>query len=54
MVVDVGGFVPAGCTGPEPEPPDDALSVYHPDGGQADPTVLVTPEDETVMIDTGN
>jgi competence protein ComEC len=52
--IGVGGVVLAGCTSPEPEPPDDVLTIYHLDVGQADSTVLVTPEDETVVVDTGN
>lgn len=45
----------AGCTAPDPDPdPDDEVTIHHLDVGQAEATVIQTPADETVVVDTGN
>jgi len=43
----------AGCTTPDPDP-DGEVTIHHLDVDQAEATVVQTPDDETVVLDTGN
>lgn len=52
--VGAGTAVLAGCTLPDPGPPEGALRIHHLDVGQADATLFETPADETVVVDTGD
>lgn len=52
--VGAGTLLVAGCVTPDPGPPDGSLRIHHLDVGQADATLLETPENETVVIDTGD
>ncbi|QCW02140.1 ComEC/Rec2 family competence protein [Natrinema pallidum] len=64
LVVAVAGLlVFAGCSGfdgldgPDERAPSDVsgdLEIHHIDAGQADSTLLVTPSNETILIDTGD
>jgi len=52
--IGAGVLAVAGCVQPDPGPPEGALRIRHLDVGQADATLLETPEDETVVVDTGD
>lgn len=52
--VGAGAVLVAGCSEPDPDPPEGSLRIHHIDVGQADSTLLETPDDEIVVIDTGN
>ncbi|MFP8951881.1 ComEC/Rec2 family competence protein [Natrialbaceae archaeon A-arb3/5] len=59
VLVVVGLLCLGGGLGQEPEPDEPAavdgeLEIHHIDVDQADATLLVTPEDETILIDTGD
>jgi competence protein ComEC len=41
-------------TGERSDPPAGRLEIHHIDVGQADSTLLVTPEGETILVDTGD
>lgn len=51
--VAVGTLAVAGCTTPDPGPPEGSSRIHHLDVGQADATLIETPDDETVVVDTG-
>lgn len=51
----VGLDDPAGTDGEGPQPdPSGELELHHIDVGQADATLIITPEGETILIDTGD
>jgi competence protein ComEC len=52
--VGASTLVVAGCLEPDPSPPQESLRIHHLDVGQADATVLRTPENETMVVDTGD
>lgn len=57
LVVLAGTLVVAGCIGPVPTdqaPPEGRLEIHHIDAGQADATLIVGPEGETILVDTGD
>ncbi|WP_436902832.1 ComEC/Rec2 family competence protein [Halovenus halobia] len=58
VVILAGTLVLAGCTTPVttdgPQSPDGELEIHHIDVGQADATLLIGPEGETILIDTGD
>lgn len=58
VVILAGTLVLAGCTTPVttdgPQSPDGELEIHHIDVGQADATLLIGPEGETIVIDTGD
>ena len=59
VVILAGALVLAGCTTPvttdgaQPSP-DGELEIHHIDVGQADSTLIIGPEGETILIDTGD